>query len=241
MNFSSVKHTLIKTLSWRISGSIVTIIAAYLLTGKMNVAIYIGGVEIILKSILYFLHEIIWERFHNKKQIDASGVIWLTGLSGAGKTTISNELAQIFIKEGIRVEQIDGDNVREIFPQTGFTRDERNQHIKRIGHLASRIEAQGVVVIASFISPYQESRDFVKNICRNYYEVYINTPLEECIRRDPKGLYKKALAGTIKSFTGIDDPYEAPINSTLVINTQNQEINIVAKKIYQDFVKRHNI
>ena len=93
---------------------------------------------------------------------------------------------------------------------TGFTREERNEHVRRTGFLASRLEAHGVTVVASFVSPYRESRDFVRGLCRNFIEIYVATPLEECERRDVKGLYARARRGEISNFTGINDPYEAP-------------------------------
>lgn len=153
-----------------------------------------------------------------------SRVIWFTGLSGAGKTTLAEKLAAYFRNSGTKCELLDGDTVRNIFPQTGFTKKDRDEHVKRMGFLASMLERNGVTVVASFISPYRESRDFVRKMCKNFVEVYVSTSLEVCEKRDVKGLYKKARRGEIKSFTGIDDPYEAPLNPEITINTAEETV-----------------
>lgn len=152
-------------------------------------------------------------------------VLWFTGLSGSGKSTISEKVYPILKERGYRTEHLDGDAIRDIFPKTGFSKKERNEHIKRVGYLASRLQAHGVFVIGSFISPYKESRDFVRNLCEDFVEIYISTPLEECERRDVKGLYEKAREGEITQFTGIDDPYEAPENPELEIDTTDISVD----------------
>ncbi len=152
-------------------------------------------------------------------------VLWFTGLSGSGKSTVSERVYPILKERGYRVEHLDGDVIRDIFPKTGFSKEDRNAHIKRVGYLASRLQAHGVFVIGSFISPYKESRDFVRNLCEDFVEIYISTPLEECERRDVKGLYEKARNGEITQFTGIDDPYEAPENPELEIDTTDISVD----------------
>lgn len=146
-------------------------------------------------------------------------VIWLTGLSGSGKSTIAQILVQHYLKQKLPVENLDGDSIRKVFPQTGFSRSDRNEHIKRIAFMASRLEYHGVNVIVSLISPYEESRSFAKQICKNFLEIYISTPLAECQKRDPKGLYQKFNEGLLKNMTGIDEPYEQPIDPSLIIDT----------------------
>lgn len=146
-------------------------------------------------------------------------VIWLTGLSGAGKSTIAEVLVRRLEQTGRRVELLDGDAIRHVFPSTGFSRPERDAHIRRVGFLASRLEAHGVTVIASLVSPYRDSREFVRGLCRTFVEVHVATPLEECERRDPKGLYARARAGLITQFTGLDDPYEPPDAPELTLET----------------------
>jgi adenylylsulfate kinase len=152
-------------------------------------------------------------------------VIWFTGLPASGKTTIAQGVLEYLSQNKIQTEHLDGDQVRHMFPQTGFSKQERDLHIRRVGYLASMLEKHDVTVVASFISPYRETREFVRSLCRRFIEVYIATPLEICEQRDPKGLYSRARRGEIKNFTGIDDPYEEPLNPEIRIDTTNQTIN----------------
>jgi len=165
-------------------------------------------------------------------------VLWFTGLSGSGKSTVSERVYPVLKERGYRVEHLDGDAIRDIFPKTGFSKEDRNAHIKRVGYLASRLQAHGVFVIGSFISPYKESRDFVRNLCEDFVEIYISTPLEECERRDVKGLYEKARSGEITQFTGIDDPYEAPENPELEIDTTDISVDEAVEKVIQYLEER---
>lgn len=215
----SKRRSVIKTISWRLLATITTAVLVYLFTGKIEIAAAIGGIEIIVKIILYFFHERAWNNINYGKKEPNPVVIWLTGLSGSGKSTIASGLYDQLKRKGLKVEHLDGDVVRDIFPRTGFSKEERDRHIRRIGFLASMLEKNGIFVIASFIAPYQDSRDFVKNICNNYIEIYVSTPLEICEQRDPKGLYEKVRKGEIKNFTGIDDPYEVPKRPILAIDT----------------------
>ena len=171
--------------------------------------------------------------------MDKSIVIWLTGLSASGKTTIGDALAENLKTLGHKVEHLDGDLVRKMFPGTGFTREERDRHIKRVGYLAAMLEKHDVFVVASFISPYREARAFVRSQCNNYIEVYISTPLEECEKRDPKGLYKKARAGEITNFTGIDDPYEPPENPEIEVDTTGITVNEAVERILEYLAKSY--
>lgn len=147
-------------------------------------------------------------------------VLWFTGLSGSGKSTIATRVHAELVRRGIESEYIDGDALREIFPETGFTRPQREEHLRRTGYMASRLAAHGVAVVASLVSPYRESRDFIRKLCREFVEIYVATPLEECERRDVKGLYGRARRGEIRNFTGLDDPYEAPEHPELMLDTR---------------------
>jgi len=225
MFHESNNRSILKTISWRFWATITTAALVLAFTGHLKIALVIGGIEVILKIVLYYFHERLWNKIsYGKKEIKPS-VIWFTGLSGAGKSTISEAVYERFKKKGLKIEHLDGDAVRSIFPMTGFSKEERNRHIKRVGFLASMLEKNGVFVIASFISPYKESRDFVRNLCSNFREVYVSTPLTECERRDSKGLYAKARKGEIKQFTGIDDPYEVPQNPEITVDTSNQSVS----------------
>jgi adenylylsulfate kinase len=140
-------------------------------------------------------------------------------LSGSGKSTIAARVREELVRRGVEVEYIDGDALREVFPNTGFTREQREEHLRRTGYMASRLAAHGVTVVASFVSPYRESREFIRRLCPGFVEIFVATPLEECERRDVKGLYARARRGEIRNFTGIDDPYEIPEHPELTLDT----------------------
>jgi adenylylsulfate kinase len=152
-------------------------------------------------------------------------VIWLTGLSGAGKTTLAVRLAEWLAARGLPVERLDGDILRGHFPDTGFTRHERDEHIRRVGFMASLLEKHGVAVVCSFISPYRQARQEVRDMCRRFVEVYVRASVEVCEARDVKGLYARARAGQIANFTGLDDPYEPPDDPELIVDTDRQDVD----------------
>ena len=163
-----------------------------------------------------------------------SPVIWLTGLSGSGKSTIANELAQRLHNSSKLVYILDGDNIRSgLNKDLGFSDNDRKENIRRIAEVAKLFADAGVIVITSFISPFIEERESAKAIIgpNEFVEVYISTPLGICESRDPKGLYQKARAGKIPMFTGIDSPYEPPISPNLIIETELSEISDCAKQI----------
>jgi len=210
-----------KAVSWRVLATLTTTGLVYAVTRELTVSMAVGGMEAISKLGLYWIHERLWDRLHFGRVEMKPVVLWFTGLSGSGKSTVSEWVARELRARRVRVEQLDGDTIRNIFPQTGFTKPERDAHIKRVGFLASKLEQNGVFVVASFVSPYRESREFVRDLCRNFVEIHVSTPLEVCEARDVKGLYARARRGEITNFTGIDDPYEAPERPDLVIDTTN--------------------
>lgn len=152
-------------------------------------------------------------------------VIWFTGLSGSGKSTIAERLTAELLSAEVELEHLDGDVVRDIFPSTGFTKAERDSHIKRMGFMAALLEKHAVTVVCTFVSPYRDTRELVRSMCSNFIEVYVSTPFEECERRDVKGLYARARKGEITHFTGLDDPYEPPLSAEIVIDTTNITVN----------------
>ena len=161
-------------------------------------------------------------------------MIWFTGLSGSGKSTIANALELELHKQGIKTYTLDGDNIRKgINNDLTFSPEHRTENIRRIAEVANLMIDAGLVVLAAFVSPYKKDREKIKSIVKdvNFVEVYINTSIEECERRDVKGLYKKARAGEIKNMTGISAPYEAPDNPDIEIRTENESINSSVKKI----------
>lgn len=146
-------------------------------------------------------------------------MVWLTGLSGAGKSTIAGCLARALAARGAPCEVLDGDAIRAALGATGFTREDRDRHVRWVGFVASRLERHGVAVVVALVSPYREARAFARRLCRRFVEVHVATPLAECERRDVKGLYARARAGELSGFTGVDDPYEPPLAPELTIDT----------------------
>src|SRR5262249_25321552 len=163
-------------------------------------------------------------------------VIWFTGLSGAGKTTLSRSLSRELAALGHRVEILDGDEVRENLSRgLGFSRDDRDENVRRIGFVARLLARNGVVVLASAISPYRQSRDDVRKALHTeglpFVEVFVRAPLAVLIERDVKGLYKKAIAGEIRNFTGISDPYEEPESPSLVVDSAVESVSESAERV----------
>jgi adenylyl-sulfate kinase len=152
--------------------------------------------------------------------------LWFTGLSGSGKSTIAHVIGPELDRRGLIVEYLDGDSVRQHLSKgLGFSKEDRDTNIERIGWVASRLTRQGGAVIAAAISPYRETRAKARELVEQYgrfVEVYVATSLDECARRDVNGLYKKAFAGEIKGFTGVDDPYEAPESPEIVVETEGK-------------------
>jgi adenylylsulfate kinase len=221
-----------QALSWRVLGTVVTTMLVFLFTRRLSLSLAVGGLEFVTKTALYWLHGRVWERLRFGGQQVEPVVIWFTGLSGAGKSTIADWSARTLMARGLKVERLDGDTIRDIFPNTGFSRAERDAHIKRVGYLASKLEQNGVFVVASFVSPYRESRDFVRGLCKNFVEVHVATPLAVCEQRDVKGLYAKARRGEIQNFTGIDDPFEPPLNPDLVLDTTKISIEKAGELVF---------
>lgn len=170
----------------------------------------------------------------NKLNGHASFVVWFTGLSGSGKSTIANQVEKELFKKGIKTFSLDGDNIRKgLNNNLGFSAEDRKENLRRIAEVAKLFVESGAVVIASFISPLKKDREMIREIIgkKDFLEVFVNTSLEECERRDIKGLYKKARAGEIKNFTGIDAPYENPEDPDLEIKTEDENLEAAIKRI----------
>ncbi len=162
-------------------------------------------------------------------------VVWLTGLSGSGKSTIAVELEQLLLERGHVACMLDGDNVRHgLCSDLGFSAEDRRENVRRVGCVAQLFASAGVVALASFISPFRADRDAVRARvgAGAFYEVHVATPVEICERRDPKGLYARARAGDIADFTGISAPYEAPESPELVVDTVESSAADCAEQIY---------
>ena len=163
---------------------------------------------------------------------DTGFVLWLTGLSGAGKSTVASALAPRLLERGHRVEVLDGDEVRTNLCQgLGFSRQDRDTNIARIGYVAGKLAKHGVAVVVAAISPYRQARDKVRQSVTNFVEVHVAAPVSTCAARDVKGLYAKALAGEIKNFTGISDPYEPPVEPEIVLHTDHEEVDESVERV----------
>ncbi len=159
-------------------------------------------------------------------------VLWFTGLSGAGKTTVADKIYEHLSEKNIRCERLDGDTIRSnLNEQLDFSKQGRNRNIEIAGFVAKMLVNQGVVVLSSFISPYRSQRNQLREKIENFAEVFVNASLAVCEQRDVKGLYQKARKGEIRNFTGIDDPYEEPENPEIVLNTDSEDIEESAQKI----------
>jgi adenylylsulfate kinase len=157
---------------------------------------------------------------------DTGFVLWLTGLSGAGKSTVAAKLGPALAERGHRVELLDGDEVRTNLCQgLGFSRADRDTNIARIGYVAGKLAKHGVAVLVAAISPYRAARDQVRTSVDHFVEVYVAAPVSTCAERDVKGLYAKALAGEITHFTGVSDPYEPPLEPEITLHTEAESVD----------------
>ena len=163
-----------------------------------------------------------------------SGILWFTGLSGAGKSTVANAVDTILNKRGFHTYLLDGDNVRHgLNKSLGFSAEDRAENIRRIGEVAKLMVDGGLITLTAFISPYRVDRDAVRELMTEgeFIEVYCKAALETCEGRDPKGLYKKARAGELKGFTGIDDPYEEPESPEIVLDAGTKDVPALAQDV----------
>lgn len=224
-------RSIAKTISWRFLATMTTMSLVYIFIGDLSVAISVGGIEVVLKMLVYFVHERVWDEIKFGRKEYKPAVIWLTGLVRSGKSDLATKLIKDLEEKGMKVEFLNGHNIRNLFPETGYSKAEVNEHIKRVGYLASRLEKRGIFVVASFVSPFKESRDFVRNVCDNFIEVHVSTPLEYCEKKDESDIYKKARKGEIKNLAGIDIDYEVPENPLLRIDTSKQNYEEIAPQL----------
>jgi adenylylsulfate kinase len=159
---------------------------------------------------------------------------WFTGIPCSGKTTIADRVAEILREKGYNVERLDGDIVRKgLTSDLGFSKEDRDENIKRVTFVAKLLTRNGVAVLATFVSPYRERRAKTRQEIGSFVEVYTRCPVEVCMVRDVKGMYEKALAGEIKNFTGVDDPYEEPENPELILDTDKESIDECAQRVLE--------
>ena len=210
MQYETKKRSVLKALSWRTWATITTAIIVFIFTGELALAVTVGFLEVFAKMGLYFFHERLWQKISFGKKEIPSFVLWFTGLPASGKKVVADKVYQQLLKDKLKVERLDSYDVRPLFPETGFAPPEVNSHVKRAGHLCAMLEKNSVIVVASFVSPYDESRKFARSVSRNFVEVYMESTVEACEQRDPKGHYAKARSGEYQNFPGVDAHYDVP-------------------------------
>jgi len=234
------KRSIVKGITWRFVATSTTMIIVYIFFGDIELAIATGLLETVAKVGLYWGHEKVWQKIRwGRKRIEPFN-LWFTGLPLSGKTTIADKVYEKLEKLDIPIERIDSKDIREMFPNAGYSREERNRHIKRIGHLVQTLQKNSVSTVCSFVSPYKESRKMIRQMVKNNIVVYVKSDVETCIKRDYKGVYQKALNKEIENFTGISDVYEEPQHAEIIIDTHNMDVEESAELIVK-YVRKHYV
>lgn len=231
------QRSLLKALTYRLQNTLATMTVVYLLTGKLVTTVSVGLFEIIFKPFLYLAHERIWNNISFGKKEHKPFVLWFTGLPLSGKSLIADAIYIHLKKRKFKVQRLDGDDIKSLFPVQGFTPDERSAYIKRMGYFSKILNNHGISVIASFISPTEESRSYVrKTIGENFVEIYVSTPKEFCEKNDQWGMYEKARRGEIEHFVGVNQQYEIPENPEIIVDMSVSDIH-KAVKVIRKFLK----
>jgi adenylyl-sulfate kinase len=226
----SKKRTISKAVSWKAVGILALSLVTYLVTGNLVATTIVAASYHALQFVLYSAHERAWNKVSWGK---TKGLfVQMTGLSGAGKTTIARALEKRLRARGFLVEIIDGDEYREgICRDLGFSKEDRNTNIRRLGFLGKVLARNNVITILAAINPYEEIRQELKEQGDFIKTVYIKCDLNTVVQRDPKGLYEKAIRGEVSNFTGISDPFEYPQNPDLVIDTSKESVSNSVSKL----------
>ncbi len=232
-------RSLLKAISWRFFATLTTTIIIFVFFGRLDLAIAAGLIELVIKIMVYFLHERLWNKVKiGKKKIEPF-VLWFTGLPKSGKTVIADKVYEKLKKwEYIPIERIDSKDIRDLLPEIGFDRESRKLHLKRVGILIKILQKNSISVVASFVSPYKETRDCVKEMTKNFIEIFVKASVETCIKRDDKGVYKEALEGKRKNFTGVSDDYDEPANPEILLDTEKLTIEESADIVFEYVKKR---
>lgn len=226
----SHKRAALKSLSWRLWSTSLTTLVVGFYSGNWILASTVAAGEWVFKTLIFYFHELFWNWVIRSK-VHSSGVIWLTGLSGSGKSTLAESLYRKIKGQGFSVVQLDGDNLRKVFNDTAYDKLGRVENVLRAGAIASHLEDEGFWVIASLVSPDHGARSQVRKMCKNFYEIYLSTPVEICEARDPKKIYYRARKGELKNVIGIHEPYQASVKVELEIDTSSVSENEAVEKI----------
>ncbi len=233
-------RSIVKGVSWRVFATTTTIIIVYIFFGRLDLAIAAGVIETVAKIALYWAHERLWVKIRwGKKKIEPFN-LWFTGLPLSGKTTIADKVYEALQKLDIPLERIDSKDLRELIPKIGYSREDRNRHMHRVGHLVKTLQNNSVSTVCSFVSPYRESRKAIREMVKNNVVVYVKADIESCEARDYKGLYAKALNGEISNFPGVNDVYEEPQHAEIVIDTETLGVD-EASQIIIKYIKKHYV
>ena len=234
------RRSIVKGITWRVVATTTTVIIVYFFFGRLDLAIMAGVIESVVKIALFWGHERIWHQIKwGNKRIEPFN-IWLTGLPLSGKTTIADKVYKELEKLSIPIERLDSKDMRKVIPNIGFSREDRNRHMHRIGYLIKTLQHNSISTVASFVSPYYESRKAIRNMTKNTVVVYIKADIEICKKRDYKGKYDKALRGEYQNFTGVNDTYDEPKDAEIVIDTETTSVG-EATKVIVDYIKKRYI
>lgn len=217
MRIELKRRYIAKAITWRLLATLTTAILVYIFTDSFDIAAIIGGLDLIIKLLVYYTHENIWGYSNYGIEYRKAHVFWLTGLSGSGKSTLANKIIEKYPNEFVL---IDGDVLRQgLCSDLGFSDEDRKENMRRLIELCKLYVKEGKSVITSFISPFENERQNAKDNIPNCHIIYIDSPLETCEARDVKGLYARARAGEIRNFTGLDSDYIEPYQPDLIIDT----------------------
>ncbi len=235
------KRSIAKGISWRVVATSTTIAIVYFFFDRLDLAIAAGMIETVLKVGLYWAHERAWFKVQwGRKKIEPFN-LWFTGLPLSGKTTIADKVYEELEKLNMPIERIDSKDIRELIPDIGYTREDRNRHMHRIGNLICTLQKNSISTVASFVSPYKESRKAIREMVHNNVVVYVKADVETCKQRDYKGAYAKALTGKYQNFSVVNDVYEEPKRAEIVIDTDklsvDESVEIIVKYIKKNYVK----
>jgi len=234
------QRSIVKGISWRVVATATTIIIIYFFFGRLDLAIAAGLIESVLKVGLYWAHERAWFKVRwGKKKIEPFN-LWFTGLPLSGKTTIADKVYTELEKLHIPIERIDSKDIRELIPDIGYTREDRNRHMRRIGNLIRTLQKNSVSTVASFVSPYKESRRAIREMVKNNVVVYVKADVETCKKRDYKGAYEKAMSGEYQNFSGVNDVYEEPQHAEIVVDTDHLDVD-ASVEIIVKYIKKHYV